>query len=87
MKLSISVYIILHFSRCHVLVVKFIQTRLGYVEDVHIHVYQSNFTSSLRSSIAVLSESIKFSKKMLRCGNFAPQHCIIASALSAFPFY
>ena len=55
-KLLVSVYIILHFSRNSdvnereraVLVVKFVQTRLGYVEDAHTHIYRSNFTSSLQ---------------------------------------
>jgi len=45
-KLLVSVYIILHFSRNSdvnereraVLVVKFVQTRLGYVEDAHTHI-------------------------------------------------
>jgi len=44
--------------RCHVFVMKFVQTRLGYVEDAHPRIGLSNITSSLRNQILRKDTSI-----------------------------
>jgi len=69
-----STYITLHFMRYHILVMKFIQTYLGYVENAHTYADWSNFTSSLRIFIAT-----KFSEKTLRLWKFG--FAIIVSAV------
>jgi len=61
-------------QRCHVLVMKFVQTCLGYIKDVHTtYIGLSNFT--LRSFIATDSP-----KRRYDCGNLIsrllPQHRI-----------
>ena len=68
MRYTISIHNFAFFAkqRCHVLAVKFVQTRLEYVEDAHTHVYRFvklHFELHLeRSSIAT---SRFFAKKTL----------------------
>jgi len=69
-------------QRCHVLVVKFVQTRLGYVEYAHTHVYEF-IELHLKFMHFYLT---RFFEKTLRLWKFDFAIIILASTIICLPF-